>query len=142
MCFTLLLLLRFYYSNNAHAAIDACAKTRADGLAQMGALKIAFAILKTIEMDEKISPNQDTYTNIIKAAAYLLPDGEERNKVALAAFEKAKAGGMVSVDVVRVLRKALDNRSMREALGPLSSGNGYIDYKAIPSYWSKNCYGQ
>jgi hypothetical protein len=108
----------------------------------MAALKIAFAILKTVEMDDVVSPNQDTYTNIIKAAAYLLPDGQERNKVAMAAFEKAKAGGMVSVDVVRVLRKALDNQMMREALAPLESGNGYIDYKAIPAYWSKNVYGQ
>ena len=87
-----------------------------------------------------MKPNEDTYTNIIKAAAYLLPDGAERNKIAMAAFEKAKAAGKVSVDVVRTLRKALDNQTMRDALGPLETENGYIDYTKIPTVWSKNAF--
>ena len=120
------------------AAIDACAKTRGEGTEQVEALKIAFAILKTVELDPNVRPNEDTYTNIIKAAGYLLPDGAERNKIALAAFEKAKASGKVSVDVVRNLRKAVDNQSMRGALGPLEADNGYIDYTKIPAAWSKN----
>lgn len=121
-------------------AIDACAKTRGEGTEQVEALKIAFAILKTVELDPNVRPNEDTYTNIIKAAAYLLPDGAERNKIALAAFDKAKASGKVSIDVVRNLRKAVDNQSMRDALRPLEADNGYIDYTKIPPAWSKNVF--
>lgn len=126
--------------NSYNQAIDACAKTRGEGTEQVEALKIAFAILKTVELDPNVRPNEDTYTNIIKAAAYLLPDGAERNKIALAAFDKAKASGKVSIDVVRNLRKAVDNQSMRAALGPLEADNGYIDYTKIPPAWSKNVF--
>lgn len=121
-------------------AIDACAKTRGTGKEQVEALKIAFAILKTVELDKNVTPNEDTYNNIIKAVAYLLPDGSERTKIALAAFEKAKASGKVSVDVVRNLRKALDNETMRDTLRPLETSTGFIDYTKIPTAWSKNIF--
>lgn len=121
-------------------AIDACAKTRGTGKEQVEALKIAFAILKTVELDKNVTPNEDTYNNIIKAVAYLLPDGSERTKIALAAFEKAKTSGKVSVDVVRTLRKALDNETMRDTLRPLETSTGFIDYTKIPTAWSKNIF--
>ena len=121
-------------------AIDACAKTRGTGKEQVEALKIAFAVIKTLELDKNVTPNEDTYNNIIKAAAYLLPDGAERTRIALAAFEKAKASGKVSVDVVRTLRKALDNETMRDTLRPLETSTGFIDYTKIPTAWSKNIF--
>ena len=58
------------------------------------------------------------------------------------AFEKAKASGKVSGDVVRTLRKALDNDTMREALRPLESSTGFIDYTKIPTAWSKNIFNK
>jgi len=102
------------------------------------ALKIAFAIFKTAEMDANVVPDEDTYNNIIKAAAYLMPPGDERNRLAMVGFEKAKEAGRVSIDLVRTLRKALDIDCMRDALKPLENETGNIDYRKIPAAWSKN----
>lgn len=106
----------------------------------MDALKIAFAILKTVEMDKSVQADEDTYNNIIKSAAYLMPPGDERNRLALVGFDKAKAAGKVTMDTVRTLRKALDNDCMREVLAPLENEMGNIDYRKIPKTWSKNVY--
>jgi Ca2+-binding EF-hand superfamily protein len=119
-------------------AIDACSKTRGEGKHQVEALKIAFAILKTMEIDPNVQPNDVTYNNILKAVGFLLPDSEERNQIARAAFDKAKANGMISVDVIRSVRKAMDNKTMRETLHPLEMDSGTVEYSKIPNAWHKN----
>ena len=53
-------------------------------------LKIAFAILKTVEMDEFCSPDAGTYSTLIRAVTFLMPRGDARNKIALSVFEKSK----------------------------------------------------
>lgn len=111
-------------------AIDACAKSHGD---QVEALKIAFAILKTVEVDENVTPIDHTYSNTIKAVAFLLPTGSERNKLALAVFKKAKKDGMVSGEVMKNMRKALDGEAMRDLLSENS-----IENQQVPSSWSKN----
>ena len=123
-------------------AIDACAKTRGEGKVQVEALKIAFAILKTMEIDPNVQPNEVTYNNILKAVGYLLPDSEERNEIARAAFDKAKSNGMISVDVIRSVRKAMDNKTMRETLQPLEIDSGTIEYSKIPTAWCKNVFNR
>mmetsp|Transcript_32052 Transcript_32052/g.48743 ORF Transcript_32052/g.48743 Transcript_32052/m.48743 type:complete len:559 (+) Transcript_32052:161-1837(+) len=111
-------------------AIDACAKSRGD---QVEALKIAFAILKTVEMDENVKPIDHTYSNTIKTVAFLLPTGSERNKLALAVFEKAKKDGMVSGEVMKNMRKALDADAMHELLS-----EDFSDNQQVPHSWNKN----
>jgi Ca2+-binding EF-hand superfamily protein len=91
-----------------------------------------------MEIDPSVQPNEVTYNNIFKAVSYLLPDSEERNEIARAAFDKAKANGMISIDVIRNVRKAMDNKTMREVLQPLELSSGSIEYSKIPTSWCKN----
>jgi hypothetical protein len=115
------------------AAIDTCALTRGDGKNQLAALKIAFAILKTMELDETVKPNEYTYSHVFKAIAYLMPPGKERNQVSLATLNKAKLEGFVSKDVIKNLKKAMDTDDVHRALGS-------DDYEKLPGSWSKNVY--
>jgi hypothetical protein len=121
-----------------NAAIDACARCQGTTKQQTEALKIAFAILKSIQMEPDIEPNQVTFATILKATAFLLPAGEERNKVASALFEKAKAAGMVDMNMIKNMRKAVDNNVMQDLFHDLKARTGHIDYSNVPPAWSRN----
>jgi hypothetical protein len=95
-------------------------------------------MLKSIQMEPDIEPNQVTFATILKATAFLLPAGEERNKVASALFEKAKAAGMVDMNMIKNMRKAVDNNVMQDLFHDLKARTGHIDYSNVPPAWSRN----
>ena len=119
-------------------AIDACARCQGSVDQKTEAVKIAFAILKTIEMDEDIEPNAMTYATLIRALNFLMPSGDERNKVARAVFEKAKKAGLVDLITLKNLRRVLDSVTMRDALEGKLDRNGDFNYSNLPSSWKKN----
>ena len=119
-------------------AIDACARCQGTSQQQTEALKIAFAILKSIQMEPGMEPNHVTYTTVLKATAFLLPAGEERNKVASALLDKARAAGMVDLNMIKNMRKAVDNHIMQELMIELQDKKGHVDYNNIPPSWSRN----
>lgn len=122
----------------ARVAIDACARCQGTTKQQTEALKIAFAILKSIQLEQDMEANHVTFATILKATAFLLPAGEERNKVASALFEKARAAGMVDVEMIKNMRKAVDNNVMQELLQNLQDKKGHVNYNNIPPAWSRN----
>merc|ERR1712176_1101120 len=105
-------------------AIDACARCQGSPDQKTESVKIAFAILKTIEMDKDIEPNSATYATLIRALNFLMPSGNERNQVAKAIFEKAKKAGLVELTMLKNLRLVLDSESMRTALEGRLDHNG------------------
>jgi hypothetical protein len=119
-------------------AIDACARCQGNVEQQTEAMKIAFAILKTIEMDDLSKPDAVTYSTIMRAVTFLMPDGQERQKVAVAVFEKAKKNGLVEFATVRNLRRAVNAETMRTALEGKVDRNGSFDYSELPLAWSRN----
>jgi hypothetical protein len=129
-----------------NTAMDACTKTRGTPAQQTAALKIAFAIFKTMEITNNIVPNHVTYGTLLKAISALVPLGDEtRNTLSKAVFDKATKAAQVDRNVIQQLQKSCDtavlqslllsdpNNSMRQ-----TSNNGNIDYEKIPIQWSKN----
>jgi hypothetical protein len=121
-----------------NTAIDACARCQGSSEQKTESMKIAFAILKTIEMDEGVEPDGATYSTLIRALNFLMPSGEERNKVATAVFEKAKKAGLVELLTVKNLRMVLDAKSMQVALEGNQELNGEYNYGNLPNAWKKN----
>jgi len=119
-------------------AIDACARCQGSPDQKTESVKIAFAILKTIEMDDDIEPNAVTYSTLIRALNFLMPSGDERNQVAKAVFEKAKKAGLIEVVTLKNLKIVLDAGSMRTALEGKLDQNGEYNYSNLPSAWKKN----
>eukprot|EP00537_Pseudo-nitzschia_pungens_P012674 CAMPEP_0172398754 /NCGR_PEP_ID=MMETSP1061-20121228/37784_1 /TAXON_ID=37318 /ORGANISM="Pseudo-nitzschia pungens, Strain cf. pungens" /LENGTH=599 /DNA_ID=CAMNT_0013131393 /DNA_START=126 /DNA_END=1925 /DNA_ORIENTATION=- len=121
-----------------NTAIDACARCQGSPDQKTESLKIAFAILKTIEMDKEVEPDGATYSTLIRALNFLMPSGEERNKVGRAVFEKAKKGGFVELLTLKNLRMVLDSESMREALEGNLERSGEFNYASLPNAWKRN----
>jgi hypothetical protein len=119
-------------------AIDACARCQGSADQKTESVKIAFAILKTIEMDDEIDPNSATFATLIRALNFLMPSGDERNNVAKAVFEKAKKAGLVDVVTLKNLKLVLDAGSMRAALEGKLDQNGEFNYSNLPNAWKKN----
>jgi len=119
-------------------AIDACARCQGSPDQKTESVKIAFAILKTIEMDEEIKPDGGTYSTLIRALNFLMPSGEERNSVANAVFEKAKKAGFIELLTLKNLRMVLDSESMRTALEGNMDKSGEFNYSNLPSAWKRN----
>ena len=120
-----------------NTAIDACARCQGSPDQKTEAVKIAFAILKTIEMDNNIEPDGVTYSTLIRALNFLMPSGDERNQVATAVFEKAKKAGLVEILTLKNLKMVLDNQSMRTALEGKLDQNGEFNYSNLPNAWKK-----
>jgi hypothetical protein len=141
-----------------NTAIDTCAKTRGTPSQQTAALKIAFAIYKTIEITNSVQPNHITYATLLKAISTLVPQGDvTRNTLSKVVFEKAIQSSQVDRNVIQQLQKSCDTHILHSLLLiPSSSSsstavisdpnhgmiqtnkNGHIDYDKIPSEWSKN----
>jgi hypothetical protein len=121
-----------------NAAIDACARCQGTMEQQTEAIKIAFAILKATEVDDHVTPNNVTYSTLLRAVSYLLPAGAERNKVASAVFEKAKNAGLVDSTTVKNLRQAVDSEVMLTMFEGIADQNGSFDYNNVPAAWTKN----
>mmetsp|Transcript_25755 Transcript_25755/g.61012 ORF Transcript_25755/g.61012 Transcript_25755/m.61012 type:complete len:616 (-) Transcript_25755:152-1999(-) len=115
-------------------AIECCSKST-EG--QTEALKIAFAILKTMEMDSNTSPTNVTFRNLLSTIS-LLPQGAERNKLASSVFKKAKAAGLADFDVIRKLRTTVDTDTMRDCLEGKLDPSGHFNFDDLPRSWSKN----
>eukprot|EP00527_Entomoneis_sp_CCMP2396_P005089 CAMPEP_0198146122 /NCGR_PEP_ID=MMETSP1443-20131203/27527_1 /TAXON_ID=186043 /ORGANISM="Entomoneis sp., Strain CCMP2396" /LENGTH=608 /DNA_ID=CAMNT_0043809963 /DNA_START=65 /DNA_END=1891 /DNA_ORIENTATION=- len=121
-----------------HAALECCSKIIDVELSQHTiALKIAFAILQSMAKDG-IEANNMTYNKLLKCVETLLPAGDERNKIALAAFEKARTAGMADFSVIKAFQKGADVQVVLKAVGELGDHNGYIDFSRIPHAWKKN----
>ncbi|KAG7364878.1 PPR: pentatricopeptide repeat domain containing protein [Nitzschia inconspicua] len=120
-------------------AIDACARCQGNEQQKTEALKIAFAILKTVELDESCSPDNNTYSTLLRAVTFLMPSGDARNKVCLSVFDKAKKQGLVDFMAVKNLRRAVDVSTMIRALEGNADRNGSFVYPDLPPSWSRNC---
>ena len=131
-----------------NTAIDACTKTRGTPAQQTAALKIAFAIYKTMEITNHIVPNHITYGTLLKAISSLVPLGDEtRNTLSKAVFEKATKASQVDRNVIQQLQKSCDTSVLQTLLLSSSdpnnsmiqtNNNGHIDYEKVPIQWSKN----
>lgn len=121
-----------------NAALDCCAKTNDSDIRQHTvALKIAFAFLQSMVKDG-VETNTFTYGKLLKCVENLLPPGNERNKIAVAAFEKARAAGKADVSVIKAFRKAAETKVVCTTVPEIAQKNGYLDYDRIPSKWIKN----
>ena len=104
----------------------------------MEALKVAFAIYKTIQKEPKISPDSTTYANLAKVAAFLLPHGQERNDIAVKVMQMAKDAAVVSSEVVKFFQVAADSTHRHQELGELEDARGKVNYEDIPKAWRAN----
>ena len=120
------------------AALDACHRTKGTPAQEVAALKIAFALLKSIEMDPVLKPNNTIYLTLLRATSSLLTSGEERNSIAKAIFDKAVASGQVDETMVRTLERSYDSDLSHQLLAPLENEQGWIDIKKIPQTWKRN----
>jgi Pentatricopeptide repeat domain len=123
-----------------NAALEACCRCQGDLEQQMGALKIAFAILKAInQRDSGLTASHVTYATVLRACCFLLQPGEQRNKVATAVFEQAKKAGMVDFKVLFQLRKSVEAGVLAELLQGLPQDRqGIFDFNSAPPTWSRN----
>mmetsp|Transcript_20548 Transcript_20548/g.29012 ORF Transcript_20548/g.29012 Transcript_20548/m.29012 type:complete len:640 (+) Transcript_20548:192-2111(+) len=121
-----------------NSAIDACARVKADSAKQMEALKIAFAILKSVEVEKNMRPTGIMYATLMRAVSSLMPPGKERSDISKAVFDKAVAAGMVDYGLLKFMRQAMDNEKFHELLHNLEDGRGNIDFNRMPSAWRKN----
>lgn len=122
-----------------NAALDACARCQGHLEQQTEALKIAFAILKTIQADPYLEANVVTYSTLLRACSFLLPAGEERNKIGTAVFEKAKKAGMVDFRVLLQLKKVVDGAVLQVLLEGLpQDSRGTFDFNNVPPGWNRN----
>lgn len=119
-------------------AIDACARCQGSAEQQTEAIRIAFAILKTMEMDEAFNPNEGTYSTLIRAISFLMPAGKERNHLASLVFDKAKKAGLVEFDCVKNLHKTVDRETLRTLLDGRLDRTGVFKYQDLPPAWSRN----
>jgi len=119
-------------------AIDACARCQGSPDQKTESIKIAFAILKTIEMDPENDANSNTYSTLIRALNFLMPSGDERNTVGKAVFEKAKKAGLVDLITLKNLKMVLNAGSMHDALEGNLDRNGDFSLSLLPSAWKKN----
>lgn len=122
-----------------NTALDACARCQGDLTQQTDALKIAFAILKAVQQDPSIEANSLTFSTLLRAVAFLLQPGDERNSLATAVFEKAKKAGMADFRVLMQLRKTVDSGKLVELLDGLTQDRtGNFDFNTAPPGWSRN----
>ena len=122
-----------------NAAMDACARCQGDLHQQTESLKIAFAILKAIQVDPQLEPNAMSFSTLLRACAFLMPTGDERDKVAKAVFEKARKAGMGDFRVLLNLKKAVNTQMLQELLeGVPQDRNGTFDFNQIPPGWNRN----
>jgi hypothetical protein len=119
-------------------AIDACARCQGTEQQKTESMKIAFAIFKTVEIDEFCSPDNDTYSTLLRAVNFLMPGGDSRNEICLTIFEKAKRRGLVDFTAVRNLRRAVDIPTMIKALEGKADRNGSFVFPDLPPSWSRN----
>ena len=78
-----------------------------------------------------VTSNQMTYSNLVRAASFLLPRGPDRNKIVSSVFQKATAAGMVDAGTIRALERAVD----ADVFNVLTEGVGE---SRIPPQWNKN----
>mmetsp|Transcript_30906 Transcript_30906/g.40459 ORF Transcript_30906/g.40459 Transcript_30906/m.40459 type:complete len:298 (+) Transcript_30906:3-896(+) len=121
-----------------NSAMDACSRVKADSAKQMEALKIAFAILKSVELEKNMRTTGVMYATLMRAVASLMPPGNERSDISKAVFDKAVAAGMVDYGLLKFMRQAMDNERLHEVLDVLEDGRGNIDFNRMPSAWRKN----
>ncbi|KAL3914087.1 MAG: hypothetical protein SGILL_006240 [Bacillariaceae sp.] len=119
-------------------AIDACARCQGSEQQKTEALKIAFAVLKTVEMDDGCSPDSGTYSTLIRALSFLMPSGDARNTVTQPVFEKAKKAGLIDFTTVMNLRRCVDAETFASALEGKVDRNGSFDFSNLPLAWSRN----
>jgi hypothetical protein len=119
-------------------AIDTCARCQGSTEQQTEAMKIAFAILKTIEMDDASNPNETTYSTLIRGLSFLMPSGKERDNLASMVFEKAKKAGLVDFACVKNLHRTIDREALRIQLDGRLDRNGTFKYQDLPPAWSRN----
>jgi hypothetical protein len=117
-------------------AIDACARCQGSVEQQTEAMKIAFAVLKTIETDKACNPNAATYSTLIRALSFLMPPGKDRDQLASMVFEKAKNAGLVDFACVKNLHRSVDRETLREQLDGNVDHNGVFKYEELPQAWS------
>mmetsp|Transcript_9028 Transcript_9028/g.8611 ORF Transcript_9028/g.8611 Transcript_9028/m.8611 type:complete len:706 (-) Transcript_9028:112-2229(-) len=127
-----------------NAVLDACAKTRGSNEQLSHALKIAFAIHKSMIFHSKkgngsVTPNHITYATLFKTTHKLIPEsGGERNSIVKALFENAKRAGQIDRYVITNLQLAADVDLFRELMDPITDRNGYMHYDDLPQDWCKN----
>ncbi|GKY94384.1 hypothetical protein MPSEU_000404400 [Mayamaea pseudoterrestris] len=96
--------------------IDACASVKGNAIQQNAALRIAFAVFKSMQLDTSVHIGHSIFSSLLNAAARLLPPGEERSQVASAVFEKAIAAQKVDNRVIWSMRQGADASTVQKLL--------------------------
>lgn len=120
-----------------NAAIDACAKCMGTSEEQAEALKIAFAIFKSLEADDSVEVNQMTYSMVLHAVNKLLPTGPESTQVSSAVFQKAKKTGHVDQAVVRNMRLCAMPQELPVIFEGHMNSSGQYNIDTFPKSWTK-----
>lgn len=122
-----------------NACLDSCARCQGNVDQQTAALKIAFAVLKAINLDPTMEATAMTYATILRAISFLLEPGDQRNQVGKTVFEKAVKAGMVDFRVLLQLKKSVHSTILSEVLqGVQQDRSGNFDFNAIPPGWNRN----
>ncbi|GAX17441.1 hypothetical protein FisN_5Hh089 [Fistulifera solaris] len=123
-----------------NAALEVCAQVpESNGTSQLVALKIAFALLKSLEQHKVLKPNNITYNTLLRAISCLLPMGsQERDQVSKALFEKAKAAGQVDTNTLKNLQRAASVASYADVVAEMEGGTHFSADSPIPASWSRN----
>ena len=123
-----------------NACLDACARCQGNLDQQTAALKIAFAVLKAVNLDPDMEASAITYSTLLRAISFLLEPGAQRNQVGKVVFEKAAKAGMVDFRVMLQLKKSVEASVLQGLLkGEVQQDrNGNFDFNAIPPGWNRN----
>ncbi|GAX13998.1 hypothetical protein FisN_5Lh089 [Fistulifera solaris] len=123
-----------------NAALEVCAQVpESKGTSQLVALKISFALLKSLEQHKVLKPNNITYNTLLRAISSLLPMGsQERDQVSKALFEKAKAAGQVDTYTLKNLQRAASVALYADVVAEMEGGTHFSADSPIPASWSRN----
>lgn len=137
-----------------HAAIDCCSKVLSSHQLQSHltiegstvqcettALKIAFALLRTMQVDN-VEPTNETYCKLLMCTRNLLPPGEERTRVAESVYLKAQQAGFADKRVHVLLQQTVEATWWHDFCQAenLVNDRGRVDWRKIPHAWQKNAF--
>lgn len=101
--------------------IEACARANGDAAQQTAAIRIAFAVFKSIQLDPNVQVTSYIFSSLINAVSRLLPAGDERTALAKAVFEKAVVANQLDKRVIQSMRTAVDATTLQSLLADIDS---------------------
>jgi len=118
-----------------HSALLVCARSRGSSEERGAALKVAFAIFKTVSVDG-LTPNSVTYSTLLFCVGNLMERSPACNEIANATFQKAIKAGYVDYGIIKNMQKACDAHFFQTVVQ--HEGTRPVHVSKLPSSWTKN----